>query len=158
MRNFKELVFLAVLFTLLLVFMLSPARAASGPMILPPLEYDHPYEGDLTIKIVDTLEELYAICEQRTAAMLACSYPSYADGFRSCLIIMVKDEIMRRRGWTTGLLFRHEQGHCNGWLGGDHVGQRPLTTNGWWVTPSERIKVPHDRLERAEKARAGAPQ
>ena len=126
-------------------------------IILPPVEYDHQYEGDLTIKIVDTLEELYALCAQRNPSMLGCSYPSYADGLRSCQIILVKDEIMRRRGWTTGLLFRHEQGHCNGWPG-THPGQRELTKDTFWVTPAERVKIPQDRQEQADKVRAGAPR
>ena len=42
-----------------------------GPiMILPPVAYDHEYEGDLTIKIVDTFEELYALCAQRKPNIL----------------------------------------------------------------------------------------
>ena len=86
--------------------------------ILPPAQYDYPYEGDLAIKIVDSLDELRDLC--RLSNRLACStHTQY-----SCLIVMVNDEIMRKRGYTTGLLFRHEQGHCNGW-GPDHGGERP---------------------------------
>jgi len=132
-----------------------------GPiMILPPVVYDHEYEGDLTIKIVDTMQELYALCAQENPYMLACSYASYNDGLRSCVIVMVKDELMRRKGWTSGLLFRHEQGHCNGWPG-DHPGQRELTGNTFWVAPAERVKIPQDRLDKANRAResaAGATQ
>ena len=132
-----------------------------GPiLILPPEEYDHQYEGDLTIKIVDTLEELFALCGQRLPNMLACSYPSYMDNFKSCQIVMVKDETMRKRGWTSGLLFRHEQGHCNGWPG-SHLGQRELTKNTFWVNPAQRVRIPLDRLEKADRAResaAGAPE
>jgi hypothetical protein len=78
------------------------------------------YEGDLTIKIVDTLEELYDLCRLPNRSLLACS----THNSKGCLIVMVNDEIMRKRGYTTGLLFRHEQGHCNGW-GPDHGGERP---------------------------------
>jgi hypothetical protein len=125
-------------------------------LILPPVEYDHHYEGDLTLQIIDTFEELYALCAQKNSSMLACSYPS-ADG-RSCLIIMVNDLLMRRKGWTTGLLFRHEQGHCNGWAG-DHPGQRRLSDNTtYWVPDSQRVKVPLDRVQRAEEAKAAAPR
>jgi hypothetical protein len=143
-----------------IAILLLPAFAQIVPnrtaLILPPVEYDHQYDGDLTIKIVDTFEELYALCGTRNPYMLACSYPGYAD-HRSCIIIMVNDEKMRKQGWTTGLLFRHEQGHCNGWPG-DHIGQRPLTDSTHWLPPAERIKIPNDRLEQAEKARAAAPQ
>jgi hypothetical protein len=85
--------------------------------ILPPAQYDYPYEGDLAIKIVDSLDELRDLC--RLSNRLACStHTQY-----SCLIVMVNDETMRRHGYTTGMLFRHEQGHCNGW-GADHAGER----------------------------------
>jgi hypothetical protein len=126
-------------------------------MILPPVEYDHYYEGDLTIKIVDSLDELYALCAVKTNAMLACALPAG----KSCIILMVKNEIMRKRGWTTGILLRHEIGHCNGWApDNQHVGMRPLTGNTpegntHWVPEAQRVKIPLDRLERAEKIRAG---
>ena len=126
-------------------------------LILPPVEYDHHYEGDLTIQIIDTFEELYALCGQRNSAMLACAYPAYDDNLRSCRIIMVNDKLMRQRGWTTGLLFRHEQGHCNGWPG-YHPGQRSIAVGSHWVAEAQRIKVPFDRIQQAEQAKAGAPR
>jgi hypothetical protein len=120
--------------------------------ILPPLEFDHYYEGDLTIKMVDSLDELYALCNVKTNAMLACALPAG----KSCIVIMVRDEVMRKRGWTSGVLLRHEIGHCNGWsLDNQHVGMRPLEGNTHWVPIEERIKIPSDRLEKAEKIRAG---
>ena len=124
-------------------------------VILPPEEYDHYYEGDLTIKIVDSLEELYILCAVKTQAMLACALP----GAKSCIVIMVNDEIMRTKGWTTGILLRHEIGHCNGWSrDNQHVGMRPLTSNTHWVPESERVKLPADRLERAKQVKTGAPK
>lgn len=91
--------------------------------IFPPAHYDRYYEGDLTIKIVNNLEDLYAACDIRNEPrLLACSMHTST----ACLIIMVRDEIMRARGSTTGLLLRHEIGHCNGW-GGDHAGERAIT-------------------------------
>jgi hypothetical protein len=138
----------------------TPTPAVVKPasiMILPPVEYDHHYEGDLTIQIIDTFEELYALCGQRNSAMLACAYPAYDDNLRSCRIIMVNDKLMRQRGWTTGLLFRHEQGHCNGWPG-YHPGQRSIAVGSHWVAEAQRIKVPFDRIQQAEQAKAGAPR
>ena len=158
MRNLKEYLFLAVLFVWVLLFMLGSAGAQTqgaflkNYLILPPVEYDHEYDGDLTLSIVNTLEELYALCGTRTPFMLACSYINQ----KSCLVIMVNDGIMRRKGWTTGLLLRHEIGHCNGWSG-DHVGQRPVTKDTHWVSEHERARPPLDRLQRAEQVRAGAP-
>ena len=105
-------------------------------MILPPEQYDHDYEGDLTIKIVDTIEELRALCKLDAPQLLACS----THNSQSCLIVMVKDKVMRQRGWTTGLLLRHERGHCNGWPG-DHAGERPLLTSTHWIPESERVTL-----------------
>ena len=66
--------------------------------------------------------------------LLACSF-RYA---KNCVIYLVEDNVMRKRGWTTGLLLRHETGHCNGWPG-NHPGERALpwsTTH--WVPAAER--------------------
>jgi hypothetical protein len=104
-------------------------------LMLPPAQYDKPYDGDLTIKMVATLEELQSACRVTNAKMLACAI----HNAKSCVIYMVADEVMRQRGWNTGLLLRHEIGHCNGWPG-DHPDQRPVP---WplthWVPASERI-------------------
>ena len=123
----KRVVWVIIVVTLLIAGItlanITLAKAQTSPKlydILPPVQYDYHYEGDLTIKIVDTLEELYDLCRIPNRNILACS----THNSRSCLIVMVNDELMRKRGYTTGLLFRHEQGHCNGW-GPDHGGERP---------------------------------
>jgi len=106
--------------------------------IFPPAEFDHYYEGDLTIKIVDTLEELREVCQLDGKQLLACSTHNHS----SCIIVMVKDEIMRQRAWTTGMLLRHEMGHCNGW-GADHAGERSVswpTTH--WAEENMRVRLP----------------
>jgi hypothetical protein len=103
-------------------------------MILPPVEYDRYYEGDLTIKIVPTLEELRAACNNQTPSMLGCAW---ARG-KYCVIYMVEDAVMRTRGWNTGLVLRHEIGHCNGWAH-DHPGQRSVSwPSPYWVPAHER--------------------
>src|SRR6516165_11704505 len=113
--------------------------------ILPPPEFDHVYEGDLTIVMVKTVEELLILCNIESQITLACSIRAY-DG-KSCLIMMVEDEAMRKRGWTTGLLLRHEMGHCNGWTQA-HEGQRPVYSGGsHWVPEGRRIRIPIDRWE-----------
>jgi hypothetical protein len=78
--------------------LLSATTAASAQRIFPPPEYDRYYEGDLTIKIVDTLEELHEVCQLEGKQLLACSTRNHS----SCIIVMVKDEVMRTRNWTTG--------------------------------------------------------
>jgi len=113
-----------------------PPQVPKVVNILPPIQYDYPYEGDLTIKIVDTLEELNDLC-RLSSRILACS----THTSKACLIVMVKDEILRERGYTTGLLFRHEQGHCNGW-GKDHGGERPQPPDAM-VPRHMRPTLPH---------------
>ena len=117
-----------------------------GRPILPPPEFDYVYEGDLTIVMVKTVEELLILCNVQSPNTLACSIRAY-DG-KSCVIIMVDDDLMRRRGWTSGLLLRHEMGHCNGWTQA-HEGQRPVYSGGsHWVPEGRRIRIPIDRWER----------
>jgi hypothetical protein len=61
-------------------------------MIFPPVEYDHYYEGDLTIRMVNTIEELRAACNiYSNQYLLACSILRPT----ACLSIIVKDEVMR---------------------------------------------------------------
>src|SRR5262245_57117399 len=91
-------------------------------MILPPVQYDKYYEGDLTIRIVQTLDELLAACRGTNRMWLACSMVYE----KNCIIYMLPDETTRKHGWTTGLLLRHEMGHCNGWRG-DHPGERAIS-------------------------------
>jgi hypothetical protein len=118
-----------------------PAPMKTQYAIFPPAELDHYYEGDLTIKIVDSLEELREVCQLDGENLLACSTRNRA----SCIIVLVKDEVMRKRSWTTGMLLRHEMGHCNGW-GADHAGERSIswpTTH--WASEDMRVRLPLPR-------------
>jgi hypothetical protein len=164
MRDLKEYLFLAAFFTILLILMLGPGHAQQAyttvpvrpfptvPVvpptehkILPPEEHDHVFEGDLTIIMVRTVEELLILCDIKSENALGCSIRAYDR--RSCVIILVEDEVMRRRGWTSGLLLRHEMGHCNGWTQA-HEGQRPVYSGGsHWVPEGRRIRLPIDRWE-----------
>jgi hypothetical protein len=92
----------------------------SQPLHLPPVEYDYPYKGKLTIERV-TPEQLRARCTAATVISLGCAFPSAY----SCLILLVDDASIRARGWTRELMLRHEIAHCNGWPD-DHPGMRPL--------------------------------
>jgi hypothetical protein len=86
--------------------------------------------------MVDTLEELHKICQLDQPNLLACSRRNEW----SCVIVMVRDEVMRERNWSTGMLLRHEIGHCNGW-GADHEGQRGISSpTVYWAAPHVRIK------------------
>jgi hypothetical protein len=125
-------------------------RPSFTPCATARLSYDHDYEGDLTIKMVDSLEELHALCKLDSPSLLACPM----HNARSCMIIMVNDDVMRRRGYSTGLLLRHERGHCNGW-GADHAGQRPLLLGSThWAPADQRVRLPLEWLQEAVTIRA----
>jgi hypothetical protein len=121
----------------------APAPAKTYP-ILPPIEFDHYYEGDLTINMVNTQEELFAACGMEpNRFLLACSTHTRT----ACLITMVKDEVMRSKGWTTGLLLRHEIGHCNGWPG-DHPGERSIMQSSKYLAPAHERPIPKNVVRR----------
>jgi len=80
------MVTLALAIAIVFILGILYARAAEYP-IFPPAQYDHDYEGDLTIKMVDSIDELKVLCDVPNAPhMLACSM----QNDRSCLIIMVE--------------------------------------------------------------------
>jgi hypothetical protein len=91
-------------------------------LILPPVEFDHPYAGKLTVETVATREELSEICGKAfTQWTLGCAF---RHGNNGCRIVLADESIIKARGWTVALIMRHEIGHCNGWPG-DHPGERP---------------------------------
>lgn len=121
----------------------SPAPAVPAPtkkpqefFILPPVEYDRNYEGDLTIKMVESVEELRDACGLTDPQILGCSIRTPT----ACLIILVPDYVMRKRSWTSGLILRHEIGHCNGWPG-DHNGQRSVPGPGPYHVPANQRPI-----------------
>jgi hypothetical protein len=95
--------------------------------ILPPLEYDYPYPGTLTIER-GTKE--YVVEQCRGISPTACTKRSYNAGgtvaLQQCRIIIANDDIlMLAQPWSYYTLLRHEIGHCNGW-GPNHEGSRPF--------------------------------
>jgi hypothetical protein len=82
--------------------------------ILPPPEYDHDYNGELTI--LRTLEPVvYRACRSVIKpghSPLGCAQRT---GPKSCTIWIVTDQELKERGWDYEMVFRHERGHCNSW-------------------------------------------
>jgi hypothetical protein len=95
--------------------------------ILPPVEFDKPYDGDLVLIQVDTEQDVAELCRLK-GPRLGCAY---RIGYSRCAVTIASDAAIRARGWTRELVMRHELGHCNGWPG-DHPGMRSsetVTTN-----------------------------
>jgi hypothetical protein len=93
-----------------------------SPPMAPPLEFDHPYSGDLYI--IDNLSpaDLHVRCQHH--AFLACA--SVHDTW--CLIYIQREtDLFVYGGATINLVMRHEIGHCNGW-NKEHTGARSFIT------------------------------
>jgi hypothetical protein len=99
--------------------MLFAAPCLAQGLHLPPVEYDKPYPGKITIETV-TNEQLRARCANASMSSLGCAYP----GATSCHILLVDEAAIRAVGWTVELILRHERAHCNGWPQA-HPGRRP---------------------------------
>jgi hypothetical protein len=99
------------------------AAYAKIPMI-PPLEFDHPYLGNLVVTRVETRADVQKVCGLDHPAM-ACAIPDAK--FVYCKIFLVGDDVIAAGGITPEIAMRHEIGHCNGWPA-DHSGARPNNT------------------------------
>jgi hypothetical protein len=98
------------------LFMPSPPPST---MYLPPVEFDRPYTGKITVETV-TKDQLLAQCAAATQRSLGCSFPIPGR----CRIILVDEASIKAVGWTVEAMLRHERAHCNGWTQ-DHPGKRP---------------------------------
>jgi hypothetical protein len=85
---------------------------------LPPLRYDRPYEGHLTIETVANWAALPASCRGLSVRLVACAIrgESVRNG-DYCRIYILEHA-------RSDLVLRHEIGHCNGWPG-HHPDERP---------------------------------
>lgn len=117
----KGLMVVAALALAILTIGLVLVARAQAPFlyILPPLEYDRPYIGELTIDTAKDSKEVQAVCQLPTQRV-ACSYA----GGRWCRIIKISDDALRAMGWNPIHIMRHEHAHCNGWTN-KHEGMRP---------------------------------
>jgi hypothetical protein len=99
---------------------LPPAKPVITPVIvpvpthipLPPAEFDHPYEGKLTILREDNYNFLRHVCRDATPNAIACNYRTFdsVTGQNiSCLIMLGPDVHENEQ------VLKHEMGHCNGW-------------------------------------------
>ena len=103
---------------------------------LPPAQFDRPYDGDLTIKIVSSTDEVVEFCDIGKIFLLGCARRNAV----SCMIVLVKDELARAYGWSTGLMLRHEIAHCNGWPPNHQPSSQALSL------PTIHLVEPHQRV------------
>jgi len=100
---------------------------------LPPVEYDKLYEGRLVVTRAESQDGVRKLCSRAV-------FRGHALGCRrrleegECEIVLASDETIKAVGVIPAVVFRHEQGHCNGW-GSDHKGARAI------VIPAPSAKV-----------------
>ena len=95
---------------------------------LPPLEYDHPYAGEIIINRVGPEVGVALSCPTAgfpAGRAIACNQRRLGPKER-CEIFIASDSIIASVGLTYEIVLRHEIGHCNGWSG-DHQGARYIT-------------------------------
>jgi hypothetical protein len=112
----------------IIIMALALAARAQSPFlyIVPPLEYDYPYTGELTIVIAKDTKEVQTLCNLPTPRV-ACSYVS----LRWCRIIKISDDALRAMGWNPLHIMRHEHAHCHkpdGWSN-NHEGIRGISAD-----------------------------
>jgi hypothetical protein len=118
---------------LTVTFIATPASAQAllsrNATVLPPIEYDYPFDGELIIQRGDRAY-MEAQCPRTPLPItLGCAFrrAGTAEGKAStyCRVVIANSEILKDSIWTYETILRHEVGHCNGW-GKDHVGSRQM--------------------------------
>lgn len=79
--------------------------------ILPPVEFDKPYTGKMTLVRTKSQSEIKVLCRIYDPVVLGCSFP-HGD---SCLVYIASDEDIKKAGWNYDYVYRHERGHCLSW-------------------------------------------
>lgn len=115
---------------LALALLLLPVQAlGDGPWfreildIIPPVEYDHPYEGFLVVNRTSNLETTRERCNKaafphtlpRNAIACAVSFKAATTREGFCLVFIPPDEVLAKYNISYDLAYRHEMAHCNGW-------------------------------------------
>src|SRR5258706_15121555 len=104
---------IAIFLILLLMGFLVTFQAFAAqrePIYLPPVKYDHPYHGKLTIKEHDNP---YTVCQA-----LGCQLGPLHRGH--CTIHVPRRGTVSEKVYHA--VIEHETAHCNGWL--NHRGIR----------------------------------
>jgi|SRR6516165_9021613 len=110
----------------------SPQIKVEDPAI-PPIAYDHPFRGKLTIERDLDQDTLHERCHTR-GVTLGCTLIPAAneciillakqDAFNFIRDMLAKKDSLKRVGEPDPQsIIRHETGHCNGWPA-DHPGAR----------------------------------
>jgi hypothetical protein len=90
-----------------------PAVIRPSLRVLPPEEFDRPFEGRLVIERSASQAEIKARCAPSVFPLhLGCARRTAEGG---CFILMADDETIAKLGYTVEIVLRHEEAHCRGW-------------------------------------------
>lgn len=81
-------------------------RVFKGGNPRPPAEYDHPYEGSVSITRMDE-DTIFSKCDS-----IGCSWRG-----TPCIIYIANADVLKIYEVDEYEVLRHEMGHCNGWPG-----------------------------------------
>ena len=91
-----------------------PARFSQ----LPPPEFDHEFDGNITVLRVGDDEVREACPGKFRVGNWALGCTTKVLGSRECTIRILRDAELRTTTWAKDydIIYRHERGHCNGWV------------------------------------------
>jgi hypothetical protein len=118
----------------------APAAAQTLNGVLPPVEYDHSFAGELTVVTAKDQAEVRTLCPNSKfppIGALGCAH-IHPDG-KQCRVILAPDADIVAAGYSTEVVKRHEIGHCNGWSA-THEGSRVVEE---WATLKNRPHAPN---------------
>jgi len=114
---------ISVLVITLLPALATVSHAQRG--LLPPEEFDHPYDGRIVIQMARDQAEVRELCKGMVFHGPALGCARGRRDFKICYIAKVSDDEIRAAGYDPEHFMRHEIGHCNGWPP-SHVGARSI--------------------------------
>jgi hypothetical protein len=100
------------------------AQYAGTTGALPPVEYDHPYSGKLTVERTPYQHVVRQNCSYSPFPYLLGCAKLFAAEDR-CYILMMDDDYLAKLNFPPEIVLRHEIGHCNGWPGDHRGGRKP---------------------------------
>lgn len=83
-------------------------------ILLPPPQYDHPYEHRLVVETVPYFEVQARCGIRQDARYEACSW-IFTDASGKLVCHIVYPKLADVGAYDMVRLIRHETGHCNGW-------------------------------------------
>jgi hypothetical protein len=83
--------------------------------VWPPVEFDYPYKGKLVVRRLETPADIRAACPNANFANRIPVACTRLTG-EVCVIVMLPGKALMAFDLDPDDVYRHENGHCNGWI------------------------------------------